>query len=552
MNRHRQTLVKILIRAALAFGILCAAAAKATQVSQGFFNSIQMNVDANGDNITGDAAQEPSIAIDAAQPDHFAASWKQFNAIGSSKRQAGHAYSADAGGAWTFPGVLSPGWQYTNMSLAADSAGGLFFLGLEYDATGSFIQQAQVFTSIDGGQTWAAPVSAYGADADKARIGVDNSGGASNGFIYLNWREGLPNQHFTRSTDHGVSFEPPVDIPDNPSFGQIAIAPNGNTYISGHTENGALDGLTLIYDNFLLAASLNAQDAAATPVFTTQTLNLGGSPVMFQYQNNPNQFGPVGDVQIGADVSSSALRGNLYILAPVQQTGTGDPLDLMFISSVDGGVSWSGPLKINNDPPNPNAYQWFPMMGVAPNSRLDAVWYDTRDALKPALSRLYYAYSWDGGITWRGNTPVTPSFNTQIGYPVGAQKIGDYGSLVSDAAGAHVAYTATYNGEQDVYYLHVFPDCNNNGVSDVTDIANRVSGDVNHDHIPDECESFNVKGDVNHDMFVDLKDINLIMTARNQAAARPSDPRDLDLNGIINILDARLDVLLCTRPNCAN
>ena len=36
-------------------------------------------------------------------------------------------------------------------------------------------------------------------------------------------------------------------------------------------------------------------------------------------------------------------------------------------------------------------------------------------------------------------------------------KIGDYYTLVSDETGAHVVYAATFNGEQDVYYLRVFP-----------------------------------------------------------------------------------------------
>ena len=35
--------------------------------------------------------------------------------------------------------------------------------------------------------------------------------------------------------------------------------------------------------------------------------------------------------------------------------------------------------------------------------------------------------------------------------------MGDYISLVSDNAGGHVAYCATFNGEQDIYYVHVAP-----------------------------------------------------------------------------------------------
>jgi hypothetical protein len=60
--------------------------------------------------------------------------------------------------------------------------------------------------------------------------------------------------------------------------------------------------------------------------------------------------------------------------------------------------------------------------------------------------------------------------------------------MVSDGTGTDVAYAATFNGEQDVYYVRLFPDCNTNGTSDVTDIATLVSTDCNANHVPDECD----------------------------------------------------------------
>ena len=271
---------------------------------------------------------------------------------------------------------------------------------------------------------------------------------------------------------------------------------------------------------------------------------------MFQFQNNPNQFGPIGDVQVGVDQSNGPLHGNIYVLASIDPAGA-DNQDMHFIRSTDGGVTWSAPLRINNDAPDRNAYQWFAMQGVAPNSRIDAVWYDTRGSLQPAVSQLYYAYSWDGGQTWSQNTPVTAPFNTHIAYPLGAQKLGDYTHLVSDAQGAHVAYTATYNGEQDVYYLNVFPDCNSNKLSDVLDIDQRRTGDTNSNNIPDSCENMTVPGDLDGDRDVDQLDLNQLLAARNKPASGPNDPRDLDKNGVINVLDIRKQTLLCTRPRCA-
>ena len=66
--------------------------------------SVQVNVDANGNNIVGDAANEPSIVVDPTNPQHIVIAWRQFDTIASNFRQAGHAYSTDGGLTWTFPG----------------------------------------------------------------------------------------------------------------------------------------------------------------------------------------------------------------------------------------------------------------------------------------------------------------------------------------------------------------------------------------------------------------------------------------------------------------
>lgn len=59
-----------------------------------------------------------------------------------------------------------------------------------------------------------------------------------------------------------------------------------------------------------------------------------------------------------------------------------------------------------------------------------------------------------------------------------------------------------------------------------------------------------VTGDVDGDGDVDRDDIDLILTARGDAAGL-GDPRDLDGDGRITVLDARQASVLCTRPGCA-
>ena len=73
-------------------------------------------------------------------------------------------------------------------------------------------------------------------------------------------------------------------------------------------------------------------------------------------------------------------------------------------------------------------------------------------------SELFYSYSLDAGVTWEvPNIQVTPEFEPLLGMPSGQNKLGDYNDIESDNAGAHVVYAATFNGQQNIYYLRVEP-----------------------------------------------------------------------------------------------
>ena len=72
----------------------------------GLFTSFQVNVDASGNNILGDAANEPSITVDPTNHTRMAIGWRQFNSVNSDFRQGGWGFTTDAGSTWTFPGVL--------------------------------------------------------------------------------------------------------------------------------------------------------------------------------------------------------------------------------------------------------------------------------------------------------------------------------------------------------------------------------------------------------------------------------------------------------------
>lgn len=408
--------------------------------------SVQVNVNAQGQNIIGDAANEPSIAVDPSDRRRMAIGWRQFDTIQSDFRQAGWAYTADGGKTWTFPGKIEPGVFRSDPVVDADSQGNFYYNSLTTD--GAWDYWCHVFRSYDGGRTWDAGTYALGGD--KQWQVIDTSGGIGDGHIYACWNlsYSICSGHFTRSTNGGASFESCTSVPGNPYWGTLSIGPNGELYVSGR--------------GFLLARSSNAKFAGQAITWDlSTTVNLGGSMVM---SAGPNPVGLLGQCWVDVDRGNGPNRGNIYLLCSVDPPGP-DPLDVMFVRSTDGGLNWSAPRRINDDL-GTGAWQWFGTMSVAPNGRIDAVWLDTRSDPGGYDSVLYYSCSSDGGLTWSANEALTPAFDPTVGWPQ-QQKMGDYFDMCSDDMGADLAYAATFNGEEDVYYLRIGDTCFDAGVVDL-------------------------------------------------------------------------------------
>jgi hypothetical protein len=104
----------------------------------GTFTSYQVNVDADGNNIVGDAANEPSISQDPNNPHRMAIGWRQFDTWQSNFRQGGYGFTTDAGLNWTFPGVLQPGVFRSDPVTTSDDVGVFFYLSLRSDGFSFF------------------------------------------------------------------------------------------------------------------------------------------------------------------------------------------------------------------------------------------------------------------------------------------------------------------------------------------------------------------------------------------------------------------------------
>lgn len=414
---------------------------EAATLSTSYGISRQVNVNSSGQNIPGDAANEPSLCIDPTNPNHIAIGWRQFDTTNSSFRQSGISYSADGGLTWTFPGDLEPGTFRSDPVLASDVNGVFYYLGITNENTFA----TDLLRSTNGGMTWQRVGGALGGD--KEWMAIDTSSSPGRGNIYEVWSpfynvySNNQNQIFTRSTDGGLDWLTAMDLPHQPYFGTIAVGPDGEVYNFGT----AIDIIP-----FVLNRSSNATNPLAAPTIDVSTIvDLGGVPVEGITGINPG--GLLGQAWVAVDQSTGPTRGNVYVLCSV----TNDPgnlVNVMFSRSTDRGATFSPAVRINDDSATQNAAHWFGTLSVAPNGRVDVCWYDTRNSVSNTLSQLYYSWSDDAGLTWAPNRPLSPQFDQTLGYPQ-QEKIGDYIGMVSLNAGACIAYTATFNGEEDIYFV---------------------------------------------------------------------------------------------------
>ncbi|MGH9227089.1 MAG: sialidase family protein [Acidimicrobiales bacterium] len=157
--------------------------------------------------------------------------------------------------------------------------------------------------------------------------------------------------------------------------------------------------------------------------------------------------------------------GNI-VVAWENMSAADDAVEISAIRSADGGKTWSTPVKASDDTPKRkwNYPEAYPSIAMAPDGRVDLVWYDGRNdptfvdgARSYKFQDVYYSYSTDGGATWAPNLRVNDRAIDRRFGPSTQGGIRGPAGLASLDSGAYLAWDDSRNGtpenaSQDIYF----------------------------------------------------------------------------------------------------
>jgi Secretion system C-terminal sorting domain len=380
--------------------------------------------------------EEPSIMLNPKNPRYIVA--------GANIRWS--YYSSDTGRTWTGFQLSNPVYGvYGDPTIICDTSGDFYFFHLSDPPGSAFIDQIVCQKSVSNGESWntGTGIGLNGTKAQDKQWAVVDPG---NNNIYITWTQfdkygsTLPTDSshilFSRSTDGGTTWSSAKRInekggdcidDDNTVEGAVpAVGPNGEIYVTwagplGLVFDKSTDGGNTWMDN----------DKIIAPI-----------PGGWNY-NIPGISRANGLPVTACDLSNGTNRGTIYVNWSDQRNG-GFDTDIWLTKSIDGGITWSTPIKVNDDAAGKQQFLTWMTIDQS-NGYLYFVFYDRRN-YNDNRTDVYMARSKDGGASFQNFKISASPFA-----PVSSIFFGDYSNITAYKGIIRPIWTRMDNGILSVW-----------------------------------------------------------------------------------------------------
>jgi hypothetical protein len=335
--------------------------------------------------------------------------------------------SFDGGGRWTQTPIPVPPGQEPKCyapDVAFDSDGILYMSYVTLAGAANAPSAVWLVRSRDGGRTLSRPteIAPLGRNSFTVRLAADPD---QPGLLYITWLDasdlGLyrfsePGNPFRviRSEDGGRSWSEPVRVNGTERERVVApspaVGPDGELYVvyldlgedrlDYHGEHRGRGGAPYAGTwQLVLARSSDGGEGWEESVVEDELVPSERFIVFTP---------PYPAIAVDQD------SGRVYV--GFQDAREGDP-DVYVWSLESDGDQWEGPVRVNDTPEGDDSAQYRPALSVAPNGRLDVVYYDRREDSKNILNEVSYQASFDDGESFSKRVPISDeSFSSRIGF----------------------------------------------------------------------------------------------------------------------------------------
>ena len=378
------------------------------------------------------------------------------NRIDSPRYSCGLHVSSNAGATWSQTPVPAP--EGERICYAPDIAfgrdGTLYLSFVTLRGAGNVPNAVWLAESGDGGRSFSKPERVHGKLAFQVRLAADPRELRR---LYMTWVQGSEIGIYSfgetgnpiqtmRSDDGGASWERPVQS-NSPADERAlaptsAVGPEGNLYVlyldlgddrldyeGAHRGRGGPP-----YNGHWKLVIARSRDRGMTWTHSNIDERIVPTERIIPF------IPPYPSLSVDGD------SGRLY--AAYEDARLGDS-DVWLWTLPRGGARWEGPTRVNDTPERDRTAQYRPKLDVAPDGRLDVLYYDRRADRRNVMNEVSFQSSFDSGESFTNRLLLSNKpFSSRVGFGF-ERELPDIGSrlgLESTSERALAVWTDTRAG----------------------------------------------------------------------------------------------------------